>query len=393
MGTHRSRPGKAPWSRRRSWPTGSSPSTRPSGRLRTEAGFTLAQLNRTFLPRGWFVPVSPGTQYVTVGGMVASDVHGKNHHHAGSFGQHVRSLRLRVADGSVVECSPEREPELFRATIGGMGLTGHILEAEFDLERAETPWIWQDVRRFADIETGMALLREAGSHWPYTMAWLDVPAGRGVLFAGRWARPDEAPDEPPRPRPAITVPVDLPGFALNRLTGAVQRSIYYWGHRPGEGVTHPQGFFYPLDQILDWNRLYGRRGFSQYQCMLPHTGDGLALPRLLERTRELRLPIYLCVLKDMGPAGTGGLSFGGPGFTLAMDTPADAELPRKVDALNELVLREGGTVYLSKDAYTRAEHYAAMAPGLGAWRETREKWDPEGRLRSALSVRLLGDEA
>jgi decaprenylphospho-beta-D-ribofuranose 2-oxidase len=372
-----------------------------SGVLRAEAGFSLADLVRALLPRGWFTPVSPGTQYVTFGGMVASDVHGKNHHVAGTFGRHVRSLLMRTGEGRVLTCSREQHPELFAATLGGMGLTGHILEVEVALQKLPSPWIEEEVELAPDLDGLLERLRSAAADWPMTVSWVDAFArgrqfGRGVVVKGRWAEPHAAPARPPGRRPRLAVPFQMPSFLLNRLTGRSFYELYYRLHgqlaRRGRRIVHPEAHWYPLDNLLHWNRLYGSQGFTQYQCVLPEREDD-AVRRCFELLQQLGATPFLAVVKDFGAEGEGLLSFPRPGTTLSLDIPID---PRRiqgvVDRLNELVLACGGRIYLTKDAFTRAEHFRAMEPRLPAWREVREKWDPQQRLKSALSVRLLGDE-
>jgi FAD/FMN-containing dehydrogenase len=370
-----------------------------SGVLRAEAGFTLLELNRLFLPRGWFTPVSPGTQFVTLGGMVAADVHGKNHHRDGCFGAHVRSLRLRVADGRVLECSPQRECELFRATIGGMGLTGHILEVEFRMVRVPSPWVSMESERVADIDRYIDALKDAGPRWPYTMGWIDCLSrgsrmGRGILFRGRWAEPEEAPRSPPRPLSRLAVPFVFPGWVVGPWTVRAFNALLYHSHLPRvrRAVVHPERFFYPLDTVAHWNRMYGPRGFTQYQCVLPDSAGRGAARRFLELLTRRGGASFLCVIKDCGAEGIGLLSFPKPGISIALDLPIHDETQALVDALNELVIAEGGRIYLAKDALTRAEHFRAMETRLETWTRVRRGWDPDGRLRSAQSVRVLGDQ-
>jgi decaprenylphospho-beta-D-ribofuranose 2-oxidase len=369
-----------------------------SGSLRAEAGFTLAALNRIFWPRGFCAPVAPGTQFITLGGMVAADVHGKNHHRDGSFGNHVLRLRMRVADGRIVECSREVEPELFRATIGGMGLTGHILEVECRLVRIPSPWIQVESERIRDIDRFIDALKEAGPRWPYTMGWIDCLSrgramGRGILAKGRWAEPAEAPRRPPGPKRRPRVPFVLPGFVVNRLSVRAFNALLYASHVPRvrRRVAHPESFFYPLDFVRDWNRLYGPRGFTQYQCVLPDAAGPGAGRRFLDLLTRRGGASMLCVIKDCGAEGEGLLSFPRPGISIALDIPVRDDTQSLVDALNELVIAEGGRVYLAKDAFTRAEHFRAMEPRLPAFTAVRRRWDPEGRIRSAQSVRLFGD--
>jgi FAD/FMN-containing dehydrogenase len=372
-----------------------------TGVLRAEAGLSLRALNALFPPRGWSAPVSPGTQDVTLGGMVASDIHGKNHHVAGTIGAHVRALRMRTADGRLLEVRDDTEPELFRATLGGMGLTGHVLEVELALQRVPSFWIRQWTRRVTNVEELCAALREASAAEPFTMTWLDTTArgaalGRGIVIAGRHAEPDEAPAEAPRMRQRFAVPFDLPGWVV--APWSIRTFNFLWGRAQRflsrDGLVHPQPFFYPLDGIRHWNRLYGRRGLVQYQCVVPMDGDARVFRRLLEVMSEHGGASPVSVIKDCGAEGRGMLSFPMPGMSLALDLPfRPGKTQALVDALNERVIDAGGRIYLTKDALTRREHFARMEPRLARWNEVRRKWDPERRLRSVLSRRLLDEEA
>ena len=372
-----------------------------TGLLRAEAGVSLLQLNGVFLNRGWFVPVSPGTQFVTVGGMIASDVHGKNHHVDGCFGQHVESIKMRVADGRIVDCSDTSEPELFRATIGGMGLTGHILESEFRMQRIPSPWILGESERIDNLDAMVAGLKTAARDWPMTVGWLDCIArgdklGRGILMKGRWATPAEAPENSPPSKHRFRVPFEFPRIALCRASMKAFNLAYFWKHvqRTRRGIVHPETFFYPLDVLDDWNLIYGRRGFTQYQCVLPHADDNGPARRFLELFVAAGGMGFLCVIKDCGDEGKGMLSFPRRGMSIAMDFPIHpTKTPRLIDRLNELVIAEGGRTYLTKDTFTRAEHFCAMESRLEAFNAVRRRWDPKARIRSAQSVRLLGDRA
>ncbi len=370
-----------------------------TGLFRAESGFALNELNRLFMPRGWFTPVSPGTKFVTLGGMVAADVHGKNQHRDGNFGDHVTSLRMRVADDRVVECSPAQHPDLFRATIGGMGLTGHILEVEFGLHSIPSQWIWQESRRIHDIDEFQESLEDAAPDWPYTMGWIDCLArgkrmGRGTLMCGRWADPDQAPSRPPKTGLRPTLRFDWPSWVLNRATIRVFNELYYrkqWRSVSRRIVSH-ESFYYPLDAIRSWNRMYGRRGFTQYQCVLPREAGRGSARRVLEVLTARGGASFLCVIKDFGRGSRGVLSFPRPGITLALDIAVRDGTQDLVDTLNEQVLEEGGRVYLAKDSFTRREHFEAMeGERLAEFNAIRDRWDPNRRFRSALSVRLLGD--
>jgi hypothetical protein len=218
--------------------------------------------------------------------------------------------------------------------------------------------------------------------------------GRGILIKGRWAEPAEAPSYPPTPKRARTVPFDLPSWLINRLTTRIFNAFVWHKHIPAvkRGIIHPETYFYPLDKLRHWNRAYGRRGMTQYQCMLPDSAGPEAARRFLELMHKLRAASPVCVIKDHGPEGIGMLSFPMPGISVAIDLPVRDDTQSVIDALNEHVQKEGGRVYLAKDAFTRAEHYRAMDPRLPEWESIRHHWDPEGRLRSRQSVRVLGDK-
>jgi decaprenylphospho-beta-D-ribofuranose 2-oxidase len=368
-----------------------------TGVIRAEAGLSLQKLNEWSLRRGWFVPVTPGTQYVTLGGMAAADVHGKNHHVAGCFGEHITAMRVRVPDGRMLELSEAYEPELFRATIGGMGLTGHILEVALRLERVPSPWIWQESERVADFEVLVQRLQEAGRSWPFTVVWADALStgrqlGRGVLIKGRWAQPGEARSDFRYGKSGLPIPITCPDWflappavrAFNRMKYAMH------GAKVRTELLHPVSFFYPLDVVLFWNRLYGKRGFTQYQCVLPVRGSLEPHQRLLRKV-VAGGGAFLCVIKDCGPEGRGMLSFPKPGISFALDMPVRPGMQALVDELNEIVAAEGGRIYLAKDAFTRPQHFRAMEPRLDTWLPLRHKWDPEGRVRSALSERVFGN--
>jgi FAD/FMN-containing dehydrogenase len=370
-----------------------------TGAFRAESGLALSELNRLLMPRGYFTPVSPGTSFVTLGGMVAGDVHGKNQHRDGNFGDHVSALKMRVADGRVIECSPEHHADLFFATIGGMGLTGHILEVEFKLRRIPSQWIWQESRRIHDIDEFQDALEESAAQWPYSMGWIDCLArgenmGRGILMTGDWADASQAPSKPPKDGFQPRLRFDWPSWVLNGLTIRAFNELYYrkqWRERSSGMISH-KAFTYPLDAIHSWNRMYGRRGFTQYQCVLPREAGRSSARRVLEVLTARGGASFLCVIKDFGREGRGVLSFPRPGITLALDIAVRDDTQALVDALNEQVLEEGGRIYLAKDSFTRREHFEAMeGKRLDDFRAVRDRWDPQRRFRSAQSVRLLGD--
>lgn len=369
-----------------------------TGLLVAQAGLSLRQIATAFLPRGWFVPVSPGTWFVTLGGAVASDIHGKNHHVDGSFGAHVAWVTLRVASGEVVRCDRQAHPDLFCATLGGMGLTGHILEVAVRLVRVPSPWIWREALQISHFDALLDGL-ERSSSWPQTVAWIDTLAtgrhfGRGVLMRGRWAEPYEAPPHPPRPGLQPTVPFHAPSVLLNDWTVGWFNSLYY--HKQLQpavaGAVSPQSWFTPLDAVQHWSRAYGRAGFTQHQAVFPREAGRGVVRRFCELLARRGGTGFLCVIKDCGAEGEGLLSFPRPGMSVALDLPNRPDTPGLVDALNRFVVDAGGRIYLTKDTFTRREHFEAMeADRLPAFQEVRRRWDPQGRLRSALSVRLFGD--
>jgi decaprenylphospho-beta-D-ribofuranose 2-oxidase len=372
-----------------------------TGRLHCEAGLSLAEILRVFVPRGWFPPVTPGTKFVTVGACVACDVHGKNHHRDGSFGSFVDRVTLCTADGRLVECGPDRERELFLATLGGMGLTGLIVDVTLRLRRVESPWIVLETQGMASLDAMLEGLRLSATHWPYTVGWIDCLArgadlGRGILMRGRHATQVEAGmRRAPRALP-LRVPFDAPEWLLNPLFMRWFNRLYAWSHGTAlrRRVVPYDAFFYPLDAVGQWNRLYGRRGFLQYQCVLPRAAGPRPVAILLERLGVAGAASFLAVIKDCGPASDAYLSFPMEGTTLALDLPnRGAVTEALVHDLNATVIEHGGRVYLAKDAVTRAEDFARMMPRLAEWRAVRERWDPGHRFRSAQSVRLFGDSA
>lgn len=369
-----------------------------TGLLRAEAGLCLAELNRLFLKRCWFTPVTPGTKFVTLGGMVASDVHGKNHHVNGTFGRHVHALRIRTGQGEIVRASRDENADLFRATLGGMGLTGHILEVEFFMEKIPSPWIYQESYRVSGLDELIERLQSEGKNWPFTVSWSDSIArgkqlGRGILFVGRWARADEAPSAVPKSKFAITMPFALPSGLLNRFTIGIFNRLVYGSHfqKVKKGFVDPDKFFYPLDRLHHWNRAYGKRGVTQHQSVIPTEAGARGIRAMIETLADSGAASFLTVVKDCGPEGEGLLSFPRPGMSIALDLPINDGTQQVIDRLNRTVIETGGRIYLTKDGLSRAEDFAAMEPRLPEFREVRKKWDPGGRLRSAQSRRLFGE--
>ena len=350
-----------------------------SGVLRAEAGVLLAEILALIVPQGWFLPVTPGTQFITLGGAIANDVHGKNHHVAGSFGCHVRAFELLRSDGGRLLCTPEQNIEWFRATVGGLGLTGLITWVEIQLQRIANPWIVAENRRFASLDEFLALDAEYEARYPYIVSWIDCAAtgralGRGIYMAGMHAPPGLLKAPPPQRR-GLTVPFTPPISLVNSLSVAAFNRLYYHLPRPARGLIPYQPFFYPLDNLLEWNRLYGRQGFFQYQCVIPPTDAREALREILARIAASGQGSMLAVLKRFGDKTSGGLlSFPRPGVTLALDFPnRGSSTLNLLERLDEVTRQAGGAVYPAKDARMSGDSFHRYFP---QWAEFSRSIDP-----------------
>ena len=372
-----------------------------TGLVTAEAGVSLEQLMVAGLPAGWFVPVSPGTRQVTIGGAIAADVHGKNHHVSGSFARHVRSFDLVLPSGELRTVTAEGDPALFWATAGGMGLTGLIVRATVQLKRVATSRVSVETVRTADIDETMAVLAEHDRTYGYTVAWTDSMArgkglGRSVVTSGDFAEVADLPAGERadpfafRPGARLGVPAQFPPGLINRYTVALANEAWYRKapkHRGGELQTIG-AFFHPLDGIRNWNRVYGPGGFRQYQYVMPF-GQEAVVRRSVELVSAARAPSFVTVLKRFGEGDPGLLSFPMPGWTLALDFPARTPgLPPLLDRLDRLVLDAGGRVYLAKDSRVPADVLAQMYPRLAEFQKLRAELDPDGLLASDLSRRL-----
>jgi decaprenylphospho-beta-D-ribofuranose 2-oxidase len=368
-----------------------------TGRITVEPGLVLAELNRIFFPRLWFTPVTPGTKFVTVGGMVASDVHGKNHHVSGTFGRHVESLVIRTGRGRIVQASRSENADLFLATLGGMGLTGHILQVTFKMRRIPSTWMVGESHRVDSLEELLQLQSEKAAAWPYTAAWCDTvrggkARGRGILFLGRWAEPSEAKPGLSRSPSGIPIPFELPSGLLNRFTISVFNELVYRSHfrKVKQGIITPDACFYPLDAFTNWNRAYGKRGVTQHQSVVAKETGKQALLEMMAVLERAKTASFLTVVKDCGPEGDGLLSFPKPGISLALDIPITSRAPEIVRELNRVVLAHQGRVYLTKDGLSSPEDFARMEPRLERFFEVKRRWDPDDEFRSAQSERLFG---
>ncbi|HVA76635.1 MAG TPA: FAD-binding oxidoreductase [Candidatus Binataceae bacterium] len=371
-----------------------------SATLRAEAGVTLAEIIDVFLPRGFFPPVVPGTRYVTLGGSIAADIHGKSHHRDSSLAAHVASFALMLASGEIRRCSREDNSDLFWGSVGAMGLTGVILEVELKLRRIESAWLEGELIRAPNLDSALEAFERTDGEYGNSVAWIDCASakgrlGRSILNVANFARRDSLPpamrQEPfavaPKFRPAV--PFDLPNFALSPLTVRAFNGVIYAMHRgSAERVRFDyQSFFFPLDSIHDWNRIYGKRGFVQYQCVWPEAESRAGLIEILEAISASRRGSFLTVLKKFG-AQDGMLSFPMPGYTLALDFPVADGLLEFLDRLDAMVLKRGGRVYLAKDARMRAETFRAMYPNLPRWRQVKASVDPNNRFSSSLARRI-----
>jgi FAD/FMN-containing dehydrogenase len=352
-----------------------------AGILLCEAGVSLAQVLELIVPRGFFLPVTPGTRWVSIGGAVANDVHGKNHHRAGSFGCHVRAFELVRSSGERLLCTPEQNAELFRATIGGLGLTGLITWVEFALRPIGTPWMVVESIRYGSLREFFELTQESDADFEYTVAWVDVSAGgsqlgRGIFLRGNHAEPEQAPQHAPRPQLRIPVPVSCPQWVLNRLSARLFNALY-WRRPLRRRMVQPyEAFFYPLDVLAEWYRLYGRRGFVQYQCVVPRQCAEEAIAELLGRIRASGRTATLGVLKVFGEQRSPGmLSFPRPGVTLAVDLAMEGDATlRLLEELDSCVSACGGALYPAKDARMSPEMFQRSFPH---WREFARFVDPQ----------------
>jgi len=363
-----------------------------TGLLTAEPGVTFADLLHTFLPRGWIAPATPGTAFATLGGAVANDIHGKNHDRAGSFGDHLEWVDLLLPSGEIVRASPNERPQLFAATIGGLGLTGVIVALAVRLMRTPSTAVSLTERRVADLDAFLSALQEARAAATYSVGWIDGLArgrvlGRGVL---ELAEPAEGAPGALRWRKPRPVPVNLPGFALNPVTVGLFNSVYR-RRVPAAGrerLVPYDRFLYPLDSLDRWNRIYGRRGFYQFQCVIPDPEAPAGLRRLLDEIASARSASFLAVLKTLGGEGRGHLSFPLRGYTLALDFPRRAGVDELMGRLERITLDHGGRIYLAKDAVLSAAGFGAMYPRLGEFRAVLDMVDPKRRLNSDMARRL-----
>jgi len=369
------------------------------GYLEMQSGITLDHVLEVIVPKGWFLPVTPGTKLITIGGAVASDVHGKNHHVDGCFSNHVHEMDVIVADNRLVTCSPEVNQDLFDATCGGMGLTGIITRVILKLKKIESSYIAQKQVKAKNLEELLQFFEEY-KHYTYSVAWIDClqkgnSFGRSILILGEHAKRSELtgnkfknPLQLPEKK-QIKFPFYLPSWSLNTITVKLFNALYYAKNtrKENNNIVSYEPFFYPLDAILDWNKGYGKKGFIQYQFVLPLASKN-GLIKILQRISDRGMGSFLAVLKVFGKQES-LISFPMEGYTLALDFPVREGLFKFLDELDDLVLQYGGRLYMSKDARMQPEILKAGYTRLEEFKSIIHRYDPDTKIRSLLSDRLL----
>lgn len=372
-----------------------------TGGLTCESGVTFEDILTYFVPRGWFPPVTPGTKFVTMGGAIASDVHGKNHHKEGSFSNHTHSFTLCTAKGEILNCSRNENAAIFWATLGGMGLTGMVLTVTFQLKKIETSWIKMESIQTRNLEETLDVLNEYESA-TYTVAWTDClmqgkNLGRSLFMKGEHAslydisatKHVQNPLRTPS-KLQLSLPFNFPSFTVNSLTVKAFNFLYYNKQLSKEthAIADYDTFFYPLDFVHHWNRIYGKRGFTQYQFVIPKEKGYEGMKRIIEKIGAAGMGSFLVVLKTFGPQDSEYLAFPQAGYTLAMDFAIEPRLFPFLEELDEIVLEYGGRIYLTKDARLSPETFRKMYPNLPQFQAIIQGLDPERRIRSVQSDRL-----
>jgi decaprenylphospho-beta-D-ribofuranose 2-oxidase len=372
------------------------------GILRCQSGVSLREMLDVIVPAGWFLPVTPGTKFVTLGGAIAADVHGKNHHGEGSFSTHLERFSLLAPSGEVYECSRTEHPEIFWATCGGMGLTGLILEGSFRLKKIETAYIVEESTKTPNIDALYRLFEES-MHFTYSVAWIDCLArgsslGKGILLNGEHARVSDLTKDSQRRAPLtlpakrnLSVPFNLPSFTINPLTVKAFNTLFYAKAKAGQHrhIIDYNTYFYPLDGVHHWNRVYGKRGFAQYQFAIPPDKSYEGMLQILKAISQERMPSFVSVLKYFGKSETGPLSFPLEGYMLALDFPITNKLFGFLDRMDQIVHDHGGRVYLTKDSRMQPEMLRRGYPRLQEFLKIKQQLDG-GRLMQSLQSQRLG---
>lgn len=371
------------------------------GILTCEAGVTFEEIIRLFIPKGWFMPVTPGTKFVTVGGAIASDIHGKNHHAKGTFSDHVYWMEIITPNGETVKCSHEENSDLFALTAGGMGLTGLIIKVCFQMAKVETSYIRQESIKAKNLDEIMKIFEDSNA-WTNSVAWIDCLAkgktlGKSIMTRGEFAKVSELKTDAQRKNPLkvhkdgkLFLPFDFPNFTINALTVKAFNMLYYnkqFRHIQNS-IVHYETFYYPLDGILHWNRVYGKNGFTQYQFVLPPEKSREGLIAIIEKIGERKMGSFLTVLKLFGEQKENYIRFPKGGYTLAIDFKIDKKVWSFLNELDELVLKFGGRVYLTKDVRMSHDMLVNSYPQAQAFIEKIEQLDPGFKFSSVQSERI-----
>jgi len=372
-----------------------------TGELVCESGISLDSIVKVFLPKGWFLPVTPGTAFPTLGGCLSLDVHGKNHHQAGTLGEYVNWLDLITADGKTIRCSNKKNKNIFHATIGGLGLTGFIYRISLSLKKVESAWIQEEAIPASNLKEMMDVLATSANTFHYSVAWVDCAArgeelGRGQVLLGNHATPDLLPFDTQRNpfdigcAPEVEIPFTMPVSMVWNETVTVFNNLKYklGGEEKKSHVVPMKKFFYPLDAVHKWNHLYGPRGFIQYQFVVGFDSGEDVVREILETAHSMKQIPSLVVLKTMGEENRNFLSFPESGWTFAMDFPVTNELPELTEKFDRIILEAGGRNYLAKDSNLSPETFRKMYPRFSQWHETKMKIDPDWRFSSNMSRRL-----
>ena len=369
------------------------------GILTCEAGVTLDEIIYYFVPRGWFPLINPGTKFVTLGGAVANDIHGKAHHVDGSFVNCVVYFTILLADGRILKASREENSDLFWANFGGLGLLGTILTVSLQLRKIETTYFTQKSIVANNLAEMLVAIDEADEKYSYSVAWIDSLAqgknfGKGVLIVGNEAKLNDLKGKERKEplkrggKSKITVPFYMPSFSLNKFTVSILNKVLYVKQKGGTGLAHYDSFFFPLDMINDWNRGYGKKGFIQYQFVVPEEGGKESIHKILDAITKSGCVPFLNVLKKFGAGESGHLSFPMKGYTFAIDFPVTKKLKDFTKKLDKMVLEAGGRIYLGKDAYLDEATFKAMYPQYKEWLAVKQKYDPKGVFKSDIAKRI-----
>ncbi|MEW5692084.1 MAG: FAD-binding oxidoreductase [Candidatus Hydrogenedentota bacterium] len=365
------------------------------GVLTCEAGVSLQTILDLFIPRGWFLSVTPGTKFITVGGAIASDVHGKNHHKDGCFSEHLLSIDIMLYNGKIIKCSREENKDLFLATCGGMGLTGIILNASFKLKKIETAYLNQEIIQCKNIDVIMEKFEES-KDYTYSVAWIDClkkgdNTGRSILILGEFAKKEAIPKNPLRIKNKFKLNIlfEFPGFFLNKFTVELFNELYYKKNKSAKSIIDYDAFFYPLDSIHNWNRIYGKRGFTQYQFVIPKEASKEGLKKILTKISGRKMGSFLAVLKLFGKSNENPLSFPMEGYTLALDFPISNQVLWFLNELDKIVLDYGGRLYLAKDVRMSKNMFVNSYSQYQKFLEIKNKYDPYKKFQSLQSRRLM----